>query len=119
MLSTAESSSTFDWLFFAHSFADVQEDLAQELHWDLTALDATTHLTEAEAIGEGVPGGRAGLLPSLQLNLADVYRRLGNEEEAQRHYEAGLEHLRALDEGAYGTSIGEAFRSFAESRSQG
>ena len=50
----AEASSTFDWLFFAHSYADVQVDLTQELHWDMTALKALTRLTEHEAVEHGV-----------------------------------------------------------------
>jgi hypothetical protein len=114
LLQLAEASSAFDWLFFAHSYADVQVELTEELHWDLTALEALTGLTEGEAVAEGVPGGKAGLLPSLHLNLADVYRRLGDEAQAQHHYEEGAKHLDALDQEAYGLSIREAFRRFAE-----
>ena len=110
----AEASSAFDWLFFAHSFADVQDDLTQELHWDVTALNALARLTESEAIAEGVPGGRSGLLPSLHLNLADVYRRIGDETRAWQHYQEGAKYLYALDEQSYGLSIREAFRAFAE-----
>jgi len=86
----ADKSSAFDRLFFAHTFADVQPDLAGELEWDLTALSALEKLTGEEGAAEGVPGGKAGLLSSLHLNVADVQRRLGNEDEAQRHYIKGL-----------------------------
>jgi hypothetical protein len=110
----AEASSAFDWLFFAHSFADVQDDLTQELHWDVIALDALGRLTEGEALAEGVPGGKSGLLPSLHLNLADVYRRLGDEIQALRHFQEGAKYLDALDEESYGLSIREAFREFAQ-----
>jgi hypothetical protein len=70
-------------------------------------------LSEDDVAREGVPGGRSGLLPSLHLNVADVQRRLGNEDEAQRHYALGLEHLEALDDDAYGQSLREAFERFA------
>jgi hypothetical protein len=114
LLPAAEAGSTFDWLFFAHSYADVQHDAAQELRWDLAALDALDHTTEDDVAREGVPGGRAGLLPSLHLNVADVCRRLGDDEQAQRHYERGARHLAALDDDTYGESIREAFRRFGE-----
>jgi hypothetical protein len=108
----AEQGSAFDWLFFAHSFADVQSDLSEELRWDLTALEAVGGLSEAEVAEEGVPGGKAGLLPSLHLNLSDVYRRLGDEAQAQHHYNLGAAHLVALDDSGYGDSIREAFERF-------
>jgi hypothetical protein len=109
----ADDAGAFDRLFFAHSFADVQVDLEDELRWDLDALHTIDELTEDEAEREGVPGGRAGLLPSLHLNVADAQRRLGHEEEAQRHYALGLEHLDALDDDAYGRSLRAAFDAFA------
>ncbi|CAN5269633.1 MAG: hypothetical protein ACSLEW_09095 [Nocardioides sp.] len=114
LLPLAKSSSTFDWLFFAHSFADVQEDLTEELRWDRAALEALGQLTEAEAEAEQVHGGVAGLLPSLHLNLADVHRRLGDEVRAQHHHAEGSKHLDALDHGVYGRSIREAFAEFAK-----
>jgi hypothetical protein len=114
LLPLAKSSSTFDWLFFAHTFADVQDDVTEELRWDQAALEALEQLSEAEAEAEQVHGGVAGLLPSLHLNLADVHRRLGDEVRAQHHYAEGSEHLDALDQGAYGRSIREAFAKFAK-----
>ncbi len=109
----ANDAGAFDRLFFAHSFADVQPEPADELRWDLTALHTLDDLTDDEIEREGVPGGRAGLLPSLHLNVADVQRRLGNEDEARRHHALGLEHLDALDDDAYGRSLREAFERFA------
>jgi hypothetical protein len=114
LLPLAKSSSTFDWLFYAHAFADVQEDVTEELRWDQTALEALEQLSEAEAEAEQVHGGVAGLLPSLHLNLADVHRRLGDETRAQHHYAEGSKHLEALDQGDYGRSIREAFAQFAK-----
>ena len=109
----AVRASAFDRLFFAHSFADVQPELEDELRWDLTALETMDDLTDDDVARAGVPGVKAGLLPSLHLNVADVRRRLGDEEEAQRHYRLGLEHLDALDHDAYGPSMRAAFARFA------
>lgn len=53
------------------------------------------------------------MLPSLHLNLAAGYRKLGHNEEAQRHYELGREHLGALDDSDYGRGIKAAFEKFA------
>jgi hypothetical protein len=114
LLPLARSSNTLDWLFFAHSFADVQDDPAEELRWDQSALEALHRLTEAEAEAEAVHGGKAGLLPSLHLNLAHVYRRLGDEVRAQRHHAEGIKHLDALDQEAYGRSIRAAFTEFGQ-----
>jgi hypothetical protein len=107
-----ERATTFDQLFFAHSFADVQAELDEEIRWDRAALELCERLSEDEAEAEGIPGGKAGLLPSLHLNLADGYRRRGDEATALAHHQAGLSHLDALDDGQYGTSIREAFARF-------
>jgi hypothetical protein len=107
-----EKATTFDQLFFAHSFADVQADLDDEIHWDCAALELCEQLTEQEAEAEGIPGGKADLLPSLHLNLADGYRRRGDEATALAHHQAGLRHLDALDGGQYGPAIRAAFARF-------
>ena len=61
----------------ADSLADVQDGPAGELEWDVRALRSACIATDAHAAGLGMSQGVAGLLPSLHLNLADVYRRLG------------------------------------------
>jgi len=96
-------------IFLAHSLADVQDNLEDELAWDLRALAFFDELTDQRAIDRGNAGGRNALLPSLHLNLAVGYRRLGDETSARRHYELGQAHLGALADDKYGDSIRTAF----------
>jgi hypothetical protein len=60
----------------AHTLADVQDNPHDELVWDLRALAAAAQFTDARATA-GSDGPVLGFYPSLHLNLADVYRRLG------------------------------------------
>ena len=96
-------------VFLAHSLADVQEQPEDELGWDLRALAFMDELTDERARERGNSGGKEALLPSLHLNLAVDYRRLGDEENARRHYELGEAHLGALADDEYGDSIRTAF----------
>ena len=99
--------------FLAHSLADVQDDPLEELRWDLVALQAGEAVTEERADERGVPGGRRGLFPSLHLNLAESYLRVGDEGQARQHYTAGLEFVPYLGPDAYGDSIRDAFLAYA------
>jgi hypothetical protein len=99
--------------FLAHSLADVQDDPREELRWDLIALKAGEAVTEERAREKGVPGGRRGLFPSLHLNLAESYLRVGDERQARQHYAAGLEFVPYLGPDAYGDSIRDAFIVYA------
>lgn len=68
----------------AHYMADVQADPLKELAWDKRSLNAAMRCLEAEADGE--PGHLIrDYLPSLNLNLGDVYLRLDDLSAAQRH----------------------------------
>ncbi|MFD6189177.1 hypothetical protein [Streptomyces sp. NPDC060275] len=75
----------------AHYLADTQDDPQEELAWDLRALSAAEELTGDLAADrhEGTPAARA-LYPSLHLNLAADYDRLGHREAARLH----LRHAR-------------------------
>ncbi len=75
----------------AHAMADVQDDVHQELIWDQRALTAADPLTDARVAQAGVPLPVAGLYPSLHLNLAECYRKLGDLGRAREH----LQHARA------------------------
>lgn len=64
-------------------------------------------------VGEAIGGGAAstsvaGLHPSLHLNLADVYLRLGDHGRAAEHVASCKAALEALDEGGYGQMIADA-----------
>lgn len=85
----------------AHYLADTENVLEDELNWDLRALEA------AESVGEGSPYAAAVrlFLPSLHLNLADSYRRMGNFEKARYHAEEGMAAGGVLGLDHYGQTV--------------
>ncbi|MEU2607482.1 hypothetical protein [Streptomyces albus] len=98
----------------AHHLADLHEDAAQALVWDVRALDAADALTEERVRRHHAGLHVAGFHPSLHLNLADDLRRLGSFEAAARHIEAAGEHAPDLPEGPYGDRIRTAVAEVAE-----
>ncbi|MDG6106685.1 tetratricopeptide repeat protein [Dactylosporangium aurantiacum] len=89
----------------AHSMADVQDDVREELRWDRRALAAAGLLTDDRVARAGVPLSVAGLYPSLHLNLADCYHRLGDPARAREHIEHARAGIGALGDDAYGQLI--------------
>jgi hypothetical protein len=85
----------------AHSIADLQDDVCEELRWDLRALEAAADVTDEQVADAGMTGGAGALFPSLYLNLGDAYRRLGLREEAVARLRLGRACLDALPEGGY------------------
>ena len=74
----------------AHSLADLQEEPADELAWDLRALTAAAEITDEHTARAGVELPAAALYPSLYLNLAeylalarDTIGTLGDDEYGQ------------------------------------
>lgn len=91
----------------AHALADLQSDPTQELWWDERALAAATAVSDEAARSIGL-GGAGALEPSLQLNLADVCRRLGETERAARHVALGRAALVRLAPDGYLDTIAAA-----------
>ncbi|MFR9801657.1 hypothetical protein ACL02T_05040 [Pseudonocardia sp. RS010] len=89
----------------AHHAADVQEDPVEELRWDLRALAAADELTDERAQEHHPSLAVAGFYPSLHLNLADVYLRLGHREEARDHLVRAEQAVTALRDDGYGRMI--------------
>ncbi|WP_433618311.1 hypothetical protein ACQP2P_20760 [Dactylosporangium sp. CA-139114] len=89
----------------AHSMADVQDDVREELLWDRRALAAADRLTDDRAARAGVTLSVAGLYPSLHLNLADCYRRLGDLDRARSHLRRAQDTIGALGNDDYGRLI--------------
>ncbi|MEV0717730.1 hypothetical protein [Asanoa sp. NPDC050611] len=89
----------------AHSMADVQDDVRAELVWDLRALAAADLLSDDRVARAGVPLSVAGLYPSLHLNLADCYHRLGDPDRARDHLERARAGIDALGDDGYGQLI--------------
>ena len=85
----------------AHAMADVQDDAREELTWDLRALAAAAEISDARIAEAGVDGPVLGFYPSLHLNLADVYRRLGERSFALDHVRLGLAALAGLPSNPY------------------
>jgi len=98
--------------FLAHSLADLQDDLREQLRWHLVALEAADEITDERAAEQRVPGGRLGLY-SLRLNLAEDYVRLGDDGRAAAHYRAGRDFVPFLGEESYGSGIRDGFDAYA------
>ncbi|GLY03162.1 hypothetical protein [Actinoplanes sp. NBRC 101535] len=98
----------------AHAMADVQDGVHDELLWDLRALTAAGALTEADVARAGVPLTVAGLYPSLHLNLADCYRRLGEFTTAREHLRLARAGIGALGDDDYGRLIRTGLERIAE-----
>jgi hypothetical protein len=92
----------------AHSMADVQDDPADELLWDLRALEAADEVTDERLRSAGVAGAVRGFYPSLHLNLGEVYRKLGDWVKAWEHLGRGRDSSQALGDNDYGKMISDA-----------
>lgn len=98
----------------AHYLADLYEDPATALTWDIRALDAADSLTDERVQRYHASLRAAGFYPSLHLNLADNFRRLGSWEAAGEHLAAARERLDSLPDDAYGAMIRTALDEVAE-----
>ncbi|MFC8310392.1 hypothetical protein ACFUMJ_07500 [Streptomyces olivaceus] len=102
----------------AHYLADLYEDPAQALAWDVRALDAADAMTD-QRVQEHHAGLRiAGFYPALRLNLADNYRRLGSFDAAAAHLHAAEEHAPNLPQDAYGALLRTALDEVAQAVSR-
>jgi hypothetical protein len=98
----------------AHYMADLHDDPALALVWDVRALDAADALTDERVQRHHGALHVAGFRPSLHLNLADDLRQLGSFEAARDHVAAAREHRHALADDGYGTLIRTAIDEVAE-----
>jgi hypothetical protein len=89
----------------AHAMADVQDDPRRELVWDLRALQAADSISDERAARAGATTPVAGFYPSLHLNLAECYRKLGDLDRAREHVSHGRDLLGALADDGYGQQI--------------
>ncbi|MGJ6966171.1 hypothetical protein ACSDR0_30105 [Streptosporangium sp. G11] len=98
----------------AHSMADVQDDVHQELMWDLRALAAADLVTDERAGQAGVTISVAGLYPSLHLNVSECYRKLGDLGRAREHLQQARAKIGALGDDEYGQLIKGGLKQLAE-----
>lgn len=91
----------------AHFLADTEAEVADELEWDLRALEAATGARDTE---DGIAGSIVPetFLASLHLNVGDAYRRLGDRAQARRYALQALSRIDALPDGGYGATIAAA-----------
>lgn len=100
-----ENGNPFHRCALAHSMADVQDDVQEELIWDLRALAAADLVADERAALAGVLSPVAAFYPSLHLNLGECYRRIGDLELASEHLKRGLDTVVALGDDGYGRMI--------------
>ncbi|MEV6117388.1 hypothetical protein AB0L59_34115 [Streptomyces sp. NPDC052109] len=81
----------------AHYLADTQDDPQDELAWDLRALSAAEE--------RGAPLSLRGLFPSLHLNLAADYVKLGRDEAARSHLRRARDAAGTLADDGYGDGV--------------
>jgi len=95
----------------AHHLADAQDNPADELAWDLRALEAALRCTEVD-----VPPGQslAAFMPSLHVSLAQDYAGLRQFAPARRHLAVGREAAGRLPDDAYGQLIRSAIKHLAQ-----
>ena len=98
----------------AHYLADLYEDPAESLVWDVRALDAADALTEQRAQQHHASLHVAGFYPTLHLNLADDFRRLGAFPAAAEQINEAEKHTSALPAEPYGDTIRTAIREMAQ-----
>jgi len=89
----------------SHHMADAQDDLADELAWDLRALDAALRCTEAAAQRHQPPVSIAAFMPSLHVNLAEDYFKLGDLARSREHLASAQGFACELADDAYGQMI--------------
>jgi hypothetical protein len=89
----------------AHYAADAQDSLEMELAWDQRALAAAEEAPDAEIAAGGVVLSIRVFLPSLHLNLGDVYRRSGLLTLARDHAGKAREASVVLPDDGYGATV--------------
>ncbi|MFB7247120.1 hypothetical protein CW362_26310 [Streptomyces populi] len=89
----------------AHYMADTQDDPADELAWDLRALSAAEELTDGHAAEPHGSLAVRAFYPSLHLNLAADYAKLGRSEAARTHLLRARGAADVLADDRYGDGV--------------
>lgn len=89
----------------AHYMADVQDEVAEELAWDIRALDAALRCTDTDAQRQSQALSIAAFMPSLHTNLAEDYFKLGDVARSQAHLATARNFASALKDDAYGQML--------------
>ncbi|MBM7459997.1 hypothetical protein ACIBED_06890 [Rhodococcus coprophilus] len=89
----------------AHYLADLYDSAEASLEWDLRALAAADELDDQRVQEHHASLHIRGFYPSLHLNLADDYRRLGDFDSAAGHLTAARSYSDALTADGYGAGV--------------
>ena len=89
----------------ARSMADAQEDVSDELAWDLRALEAALRCTDADARSHSQAFSIAAFMPSLYANLAEDYFKLGDLAQSEINLASARNLAGDLADDAYGQLI--------------
>jgi len=109
-----DSGDPFHRCALAHAMADVQDDVHQELIWDMRALEAADLITRERAVEAGVTSPVRGFYPSLHLNLGECYRKLGDLDSAREHLQKGRAAVGALGHDGYARMVKAGLDRLAE-----
>jgi hypothetical protein len=89
----------------AHTMADAQDDPKEELAWDLRALEAAKRCTDADAQAHSQAFSISAFMPSLHVNLAEDYFKLGDRGLSRAHLDSARVFVGALAADSYGELI--------------
>ncbi|OON77367.1 hypothetical protein [Streptomyces tsukubensis] len=89
----------------AHYMADTQDDPADELAWDLAALAAADSLPDDRLSARRRTLALRALAPSLHLNLAADYVKLGARDSALGHLHRARAATGFLTDDVYGAGV--------------
>ncbi len=98
----------------AHFLADVQDEPARELAWDLRALEAARTLTDAEVRDFEPSLSCATFFPSLHLNAAESYRAVGDTANARAQLELARSAVAVLGDDGWGRTLRGGIARLAE-----
>ncbi|WP_030544710.1 hypothetical protein [Streptomyces albus] len=96
---TGEDGDALHRCTIAHYMADTQDDPERELEWDLRALAAADSLSDERVRQHDAAVRLRGFYPSLHLNLAADYAKLGRPERARAELARARAASAVLDTG--------------------
>ncbi|MGP4001253.1 hypothetical protein, partial [Streptomyces sp. 8N706] len=89
----------------AHYMADTQDDPADELAWDVRALDAADSVGGPPAAAGDAPPVVRAFYPSLHLSLAADYVKLRRPDAARRELHRARDSAGVLGDDEYGDGV--------------
>jgi hypothetical protein len=101
----ANNPEPFHECVLSHYMADAQDAIAEELAWDIRALDAALRCTDADAQRYQQTVSIPAFMPSLHTNLGEDYCKLGDFTRARVHLESARSCADKLGNDAYGQMI--------------